>query len=221
MPEGPSGGSLEPSAPAAVCRVRSALWLSHVGLPCCSSPCQDPWQHSFLKVHKAQWWAPQPAVGRQEMQVGVICSCCGYSQDSEGNNVWLSLITWLSGGLCPQSWVRCQVWDTVQAESCHQCHFSALGGWDAPCLLGDLPPCAGLQDMPAQSLLCTSMLCLLRTCKVILPCHPPRDFKRVERAKTAIEESTPWLGLLDFPALALFPQFIAFCPFVTSLSVSH
>lgn len=83
VPEVPSGGSLEHSAPAAVCRIRSAAWLSHVGPHHCSSHCQGTQQH-LSKCTQNTVLSSTACWGRQEMQVwGDICSCCGCSQDSE------------------------------------------------------------------------------------------------------------------------------------------
>lgn len=159
--------------PGALCssRIRSAAWLPHIGPHCCSSHCQGTWQHDLPKGTQSTVVSCTASVGRWEMQLWGLSAHADHSQHREVITVSgeVSLAGWgaRSG---TRSRLRAAISVTALLLRC-------------PMPLIDLPPCAGLQDMPAQSLLCTWMLCLLRTCKVLLPHHAPRDFKMVEWAK--------------------------------------
>lgn len=111
--------------PGALCssRIRSAAWLPHVGPHCCSSHCQGTWQHDLPKGTHSTVVSCTASVGRWEMQLWGLSAHADHSQHREV--ITVSGEVSLHNYWCPKGWVRCQVWDTVQAESCHQCHCSA------------------------------------------------------------------------------------------------
>lgn len=184
VPEVPSGGSLEHSAPAAVCRIRSAAWLSHVGPHHCSSHCQGTQQHlskctqnTVLSSTACCGQAGNAGVGGYLLMLWLFPGQWSFLMSG-----YVSLHDYLVVCVPRAEWgARSGAWSRLRAAI--SVTALLLGGWDVPCQLVDLPPCAGLQDTPALSLLRTWMLCLFRVVKVVVPHCPPRDFKMVEMAK--------------------------------------
>lgn len=176
MPEVPSGGSLEPSAPAGSDLQRGCLTL---GFTAAAVPARVRGSTTCPK-HSGEllsllWAGRKCRCGRLSARAGTIPRTVNLSQCLV--KCHYMIIRW------PVSQELSEVWDMGQAESCHQCHCSAAGWLGCPMPTCRSPTLCWAAGHASTVSLCTWMLCVLRTCKVVLPHHPPRDFKMVEMAK--------------------------------------